>query len=195
MCGRFTIRNTSVFQTQFDGEEITPSFNIAPGQKIAVMTEKLHYIKWGFTPFWAEKPFNLVNARSETLSTKPSFENSGRCLIPADGWYEWKGEGDKKIPFFHHLDGEAFCFGGVYGGYRGEVGCAIVTTSAVGHLKHIHERMPYIVQRSHYKDWLQSNELISFDEVISNKIEFYPVSTYVNNPNHNDKNCVFEVQY
>jgi len=75
------------------------------------------------------------------------------------------------------------------------VGCAIVTTSAVGHLKHIHERMPYIVQRSHYKDWLQSNELISFDEVISNKIAFYPVSTYVNNPNHNDKNCVFEVQY
>ena len=195
MCGRFTIRNTSLFQTQFGGEEIIPSFNVAPGQKIAVMTDKLNYIKWGFTPFWAEKPFNLVNARSETLSTKPSFENSSRCLIPADGWYEWKEEGDKKIPFYHHLDGETFCFGGVYGGYRGEVGCAIVTTNAVDHLKNIHERMPYIVQRNHHKDWLQSNEIISFDEVIANKVKFYPVSTYVNNPNHNDKNCVFEVQY
>ena len=66
MCGRFTIRNATAFKTQFGGSEIVPNFNAAPGQKIAAMTDKLNYIKWGFTPFWADKPFNLVNARSET---------------------------------------------------------------------------------------------------------------------------------
>ena len=192
MCGRFTIRNATAFKSQFGGEEIVPSFNAAPGQKIAAMTDKLNYIKWGFTPLWADKPFNLVNARSETLSTKPSFENSSRCLIPADGWYEWKEEGDKKVPYYNHLEGESFCFGGVYGGYRGEVGCAIVTTEATDHLKDLHDRMPFIIQRSYYKDWIQNNEGNFFDEALAKRIKFYPVSTYVNNPSHNDENCIFE---
>lgn len=195
MCGRFTIRNAAAFKTQFGGSEIVPNFNAAPGQKIAAMTDKLNYIKWGFTPFWADKPFNLVNARSETLSTKPSFENSTRCLIPADGWYEWKANGDKKIPFYHHLEGESFCFGGVYGGYRGEVGCAIITTQATDNLKELHDRMPFIIQRSLYKDWLQNKDMNFFDESLAKRIKFYPVSTYVNNPNHNDENCIFEVLY
>jgi len=193
MCGRFTIRNSNSFQNQFGGDEISPSFNISPGQKMATMTDKINHTKWGFTPLWADKPFNLINARYETLATKPSFKDSSRCLIPADGWYEWKVDGDKKIPFFHHLNGELFCFGGVYGGYRGQVGCAIVTTEAVDHLKNVHERMPFIVQRAHYKDWLNSNTVNSFDDSLARLIEYYPVSSYVNNPYNDDDQCLIKV--
>ncbi len=78
MCGRFTIRNENAFQNQFGGQSVSPSFNIAPGNKITTMTDKLSTTNWGFTPLWADKPFNLVNARFETLSTKPSFRDSSR---------------------------------------------------------------------------------------------------------------------
>ena len=190
MCGRFTIRNENAFQNQFGGQSASPSFNIAPGNKITTMTDKLSTTNWGFTPLWADKPFNLVNARFETLSTKPSFRDSSRCLIPADGWYEWKTEEGIKTPYFHHLDGDIFCFGGVYGGYRGQVGCAVVTTEASDHLTEIHERMPFIVHRSHYKDWLAANNGNLVDETSSNRVKFYAVSTYVNNPQNTDQKCI-----
>ena len=193
MCGRFTIRNENAFQNQFGGQSVSPSFNIAPGNKITTMTDKLSTTNWGFTPLWADKPFNLVNARFETLSTKPSFRDSSRCLIPADGWYEWKIEEGIKTPYFHHLDGDIFCFGGVYGGYRGQVGCAVVTTEASDHLTEIHERMPFIVHRSHYKDWLASNDGNFIDQTATNRVKFYAVSTYVNNPQNADQKCIEKI--
>jgi putative SOS response-associated peptidase YedK len=72
------------------------------------------------------------------------------------------------------------------------MGCAIVTTEATDHLKDLHDRMPFIIQRSHYKDWIQNNDGNFFDEALAKRIKFYPVSTYVNNPSHNDENCIFE---
>ena len=159
-----------------------------------MLTDQLKSINWSFTPYWADKPFNLINARSETLNSKPSFENSNRCLIPADGWYEWKADGEEKVPYFHHADGEVFFFAGVYGGYRGKLGCAIVTMEALETAKEIHERMPLIVARNHFKEWLAGSDINSFDETLVKAIKHHAVSTYVNNPTNNDSKCVFPVK-
>ena len=191
MCGRFTLRNVDTLKSKYGEIDFEPSYNLAPGNSILMLTDQLKSINWSFTPYWADKPFNLINARSETLNSKPSFENSNRCLIPADGWYEWKTEEDEKIPYFHHADGDIFFFAGVYGGYRGKLGCAIVTMEALETTKEIHERMPLIVARSHFKEWLEGSESNSFDELMVKSIKHHRVSTHVNNPTNNDPKCIF----
>ena len=191
MCGRFTLRNVDTLKSKYGEIDFEPSYNLAPGNSILMLTDQLKSINWSFTPYWADKPFNLINARSETLNSKPSFENSNRCLIPADGWYEWKSEEDEKIPYFHHADGDIFFFAGVYGGYRGKLGCAIVTMEALETTKEIHKRMPLIVARSHFKEWLEGSDSNSFDEAMVKSIKHHRVSTHVNNPTNNDPKCIF----
>ena len=191
MCGRFTLRNVDNLKSKYGEIDFEPSYNLAPGNSILMLTDQLKSINWSFTPYWADKPFNLINARSETLNSKPSFENSNRCLIPADGWYEWKSEEDEKIPYFHHADGDIFFFAGVYGGYRGKLGCAIVTMEALETTKEIHKRMPLIVARSHFKEWLEGSDSNSFDEAMVKSIKHHRVSTHVNNPTNNDPKCIF----
>ena len=189
MCGRFAIRNPESFKRQFQIETLEPQYNICPGAKILAVTDHAQFIKWGFTPYWAKEPFNLINARGESLWKKPSFRNSSRCLIPADGWYEWKQEEGKKIPYFHYLGESNFCFAGIYGGYRGEMGCAIVTLEATVDLQSIHSRMPAILDKTAYDQWIKGDENDVYDLSISEKIEFHEVSTIVNNPSNNVKDC------
>ena len=191
MCGRFTLRNLDDLNARDGDTDFSPSYNVAPGQQILTITDKFQTMEWGFTPYWAEKPFNLINARIETLFEKPSFTNSNRCLIPADGWYEWKQKDEVKVPHFHHLKGDLFFFGGVFGGYRGKVGCAIVTTDAVESLKNIHERMPLIISRQHFQGWLNGDDIDYVDTFSSKAIINHPVSTHVNNPLNDDPKCVF----
>ena len=193
MCGRFTLRNLDDLKARYGETDFRPSYNVAPGQKILALTDKFQTMEWGFSPYWAEKPFNLINARIETLFEKPSFTNSNRCLIPADGWYEWKLEDEVKTPYFHHLNGDIFFFGGVFGGYRGKVGCAIVTKDAVESLKNIHQRMPLIISRQHFQDWLNGDNIDCSDIFSSKAIKNHPVSTYVNNTFSDDPKCVFPV--
>lgn len=193
MCGRFTLRNLDDLKARYGETDFRPSYNVAPGQKILALTDKFQTVEWGFSPYWAEKPFNLINARIETLFEKPSFTNSNRCLIPADGWYEWKLEDEVKTPHFHHLNGDIFFFGGVFGGYRGKVGCAIVTKDAVESLKNIHQRMPLIISRQHFQDWLNGDNIDCSDIFSSKAIKNHPVSTHVNNPFSDDPKCVFPV--
>ena len=189
MCGRFAIRNPDSVKRQFQIETLEPQYNICPGTKILTVTDHAQFINWGFTPYWAKKPFNLINARGESLWKKPSFRNSSRCLIPADGWYEWKQEEGKKIPYFHYLEESNFCFAGIYGGYRGEMGCAIVTLEASVNLQSIHSRMPAILDKTAYDQWIKGDEVDVYDLSISEKIEFHQVSTIVNNPSNNVKDC------
>ena len=191
MCGRFTLRNLDDLKARYGETDFSPSYNVAPGQQILTITDKFQTMKWGFTPYWAEKPFNLINARIETLFEKPSFTNSNRCLIPADGWYEWKQKDEVKVPYFHHLKGDSFFLGGVFGGYRGKVGCAVVTTDAVESLQNIHERMPLIISKQHFQSWLNGDNIDCADIFSSKAIINHPVSTYVNNPLNNDPKCVF----
>ncbi|HIA44194.1 MAG TPA: SOS response-associated peptidase, partial [Gammaproteobacteria bacterium] len=185
MCGRFAIRNPEPVKRQFQIETLEPQYNICPGTKILAVTDHAQFIKWGFTPYWAKEPFNLINARGESLWKKPSFRNSSRCLIPADGWYEWKQEEGQKIPYFHYLGESNFCFAGIYGGYRGEMGCAIVTLEATVDLQSIHSRMPAILDKTAYDQWIKGDEDDVYDLSISEKIEFHQVSTIVNNPSNN----------
>ena len=189
MCGRFAIRNPESVKRQFQIETLEPQYNICPGTKILTVTDHAQFINWGFTPYWAKEPFNLINARGESLWKKPSFRNSSRCLIPADGWYEWKQEEGKKIPYFHYLEESNFCFAGIYGGYRGEMGCAIVTLEASVNLQSIHSRMPAILDKTAYDQWIKGDEVDVYDLSISEKIEFHQVSTIVNNPSNNVKDC------
>ena len=189
MCGRFAIRNPEPVKRQFQIETLEPQYNICPGTKILAVTDHAQFIKWGFTPYWGKEPFNLINARGESLWKKPSFRNSSRCLIPADGWYEWKQEEGQKIPYFHYLGESNFCFAGIYGGYRGEMGCAIVTLEATVDLQSIHSRMPAILDKTAYDQWIKGDENDVYDLSISEKIEFHEVSTIVNNPSNNVKDC------
>ena len=189
MCGRFAIRNPEQVKRQFQIETLEPQYNICPGSKILTVTDHAQFINWSFTPYWAKKSFNLINARGESLWKKPSFRNSSRCLIPADGWYEWKQEEGKKIPYFHHLGDGNFCFAGIYGGYRGEMGCAIVTLEASVNLQSIHSRMPAILDKAAYDQWIKGDEDDVYDLSISEKIEFHQISTIVNNPTNNVKDC------
>ncbi len=191
MCGRFTLRKLDDLKSRYGETDFQPSYNLGPGQKLLALTDKFQSLEWGFSPYWADKPFNLINARIETLLEKPSFANSNRCLIPTDGWYEWRNTAEKKTPYFHHLNGETFFFGGVFGGYRGKVGCAIVTTAASESLKSIHERMPLIISKQHFNSWLSGDDIDFVDTNSAKLIVHHTVSTHVNNPMNNDPKCVF----
>ena len=91
MCGRFTLKEAKKVKDQFN-VNISPSFNITPGTKILTIDNqnKTRFLNWGYRPIWAKDNFNLINARSETILEKPSFKNARKCLIVADGYYEWK---------------------------------------------------------------------------------------------------------
>ena len=192
MCGRFTLSNRKLIKAKY-GLSWQPSYNIAPSHNVLASTgNNILFTKpWGFSPAWYQSGKSLINARIESLNFKPSYKNVMRCVVLADGWYEWKQKDEFKVPHFHHLKGDLFFFGGVFGGYRGKVGCAIVTTDAVESLKNIHERMPLIISRQHFQGWLNGDDIDYVDTFSSKAIINHPVSTHVNNPLNDDPKCVF----
>ena len=113
MCGRYSLTNTDYVKESYN-LDVKPRYNIAPSQEILAVIDKPQMLKWCYSPSWAKKPMNLINARSETLKEKPSFREAKRCVIVADGWYEWKKEAQSKTPFYHHLNGQVFHFAGLY---------------------------------------------------------------------------------
>ena len=187
MCGRYTLRDSRNIQNEY-GISIKESFNTAPGQEILVITDKPTMMKWSYNPSWAKKPMNLVNARSETLLEKPSYKMAKRCLIPADGWYEWLREDENKQPYFFHMNNKIFFFAGIYNEYQQQNGCAIITKEANEKLKGIHHRMPVLLKFNEGRDWLAGKNI--YTSSLSERIEYYPVSTIVNSPKNNDKKCI-----
>ena len=168
MCGRFTQRKTEKqLVTRFPVTEIlfdtSPRYNIAPTQYIPAIVQadsrQLVGFRWGLIPSWAKDAkiaSNLINARSETLEEKPSFRTpfqKRRCLIPTDGWYEWKKEGAGKQPyFFHRRDDELFAFAGLWEEWKSPEGeliqtCTIITTEANELAADFHHRMPVILRQ------------------------------------------------
>ena len=186
MCGRFTLRDTKRVQDEY-GVKLEPNYNLAPGQKILVVSRKIEMMKWSFSPSWASKPMNLINARSETLHEKPSFKGVKRCVIPADGWYEWHRKDNKKQPFYFHNDGELFLFAGIYKEYNDENGCALITKKANDHLANVHHRMPILLEYSQAREWLKGEDV--FDSNLSDKIKYHPVRSSVNKPSNNSEAC------
>ncbi|MEK6255696.1 MAG: SOS response-associated peptidase [Chloroflexota bacterium] len=211
MCGRYTL--TAVpedLRAIFDGVEIpdefVPRFNIAPSQPVAVISnqnpDKLDFFVWGLIPSWAKDPKignRMINARGETLAEKPSFRAAykrRRCLIPADGFYEWvsrPGE-KKKTPHYIQLKSkQPFAMAGLWEYWQSPDGseiysCTIITTEPNAMLAKLHNRMPVILPPDAYPLWLSESEqsrdildplLVPYPET---EMQHYPVSTLVNSP-------------
>lgn len=206
MCGRFTLTDEIVqlqafFEFDYD-VKTTPRFNISPGQNIlTVVSDSTRRIgkemKWGLVPNWAKDEkigYKMINARAETIETKPSFKHAferRRCLILADGFYEWKRTDDGKQPFrFVMKDRKPFAFAGIWEAWtKGEnplFTCTIITTGPNDVTKDVHDRMPVILPAHTYDTWLDPNfrQISTLKQFLrpysAEEMEKYEVSTLVN---------------
>jgi len=211
MCGRFTQqRPTAELAEMFDAEPLVeasePRFNVAPSQGIVAIVRPpedrrlLTTLRWGLIPSWAEDPkvgYKMINARAESVFTSPAFRTSirkKRCLIPADGFYEWRrqAEGPKQPYLIHRPDGQPLALAGIWSTWKEpESGdwlrsCAIVTTTPNELMASIHDRMPVILPESAWDRWLDP-ELDDIAELrdllvpfVADELEAYPVSLMVN---------------
>jgi putative SOS response-associated peptidase YedK len=214
MCGRFAQRNPTKLVEERLGvavPERRPRFNVAPTQDVLAVREgksgrEAAWLRWGLVPAWSRDlslGARLINARSETVAEKPSFREAfrqRRCLIAADGFYEWKRMGTGKQPYFFEMkDGSPFAFAGLWELWEGEGDvvetCSILTT-ANEILAPVHDRMPVILAVENYELWLDAGTGNSkqLQELLcpfpACEMVAYPVSQYVNDPTHDDERCV-----
>ena len=211
MCGRFTLtidpaEAQDTFSNYSFPEKFAPRFNIAPTQPVLAIPNDdkftADFFIWGLIPMWAKDPQignRLINARSETLAEKPSFRGSlkyKRCLILADGFYEWKGSPGKKAktPFFIHMkDRKPFAFAGLWDSWNSPDGsqiktCTIITTEPNELMSLLHNRMPVILHPRDYAKWLDPSAQTP-DQLLpllkpfpADKMDAYPVTPLVNKP-------------
>lgn len=174
MCGRFTLfADQRLVLDHFGIRDapalLTPRYNIAPSQDIAAVRQgtegrELVMLRWGLVPSWAKEPatgFPMINARAETVATKPAYRTAfrrRRCLIPADGFYEWK-QADGKQPYRFTVGDGLFAFAGLWEHWQGPAGeavesCTILVTDANDLVRRVHDRMPVIVDPTDYAFWL-----------------------------------------
>ena len=207
MCGRYLIILSPEEMRRLYGYDEVPNFparyNVAPTQPIPVVRlnngrREFALVRWGLLPPWVKDPAKftlLINARSETISEKPAFRNAvrrRRCLLPMDGFYEWKREGERKTPYVvRPRDGVRMAFAGLWETWMGPNGeeletAAIVTTSANRTLAPIHDRMPVMLTPDAFEPWL---DCVNVDEreasalmrpARDDLLEVYPVSSAVN---------------
>lgn len=204
------------FESASEEEDWSLRYNIAPTQSVATVRQSganriLSSMRWGLVPSWADDISignRLINARGETVLQKAAFRDSfrtRRCLIPADGFYEWKKSGKDRQPFhFCMKDGSLFAFAGVWDRWKSPTGkvlqsCSILTTAANDLLEGIHNRMPVILPPLHYRTWLTAPSveaerlaelLVPFDPSLMSR---YPVSSLVNKPQNEGPDCAREV--
>ena len=172
MCGRFTFIDIEDIRERFKTEPINlkPNYNVAPTQNVPViLNHQLSMFRWGLIPSWAKDPsigHKMINARAETVDEKPSFKHSlqrKRCLIVADGFYEWKKEGATKRPHRITLKNkELFGFAGLWDTWKSPLGeiinsCTIITTTHNELMAEIHDRMPVILSRDSERVWLDQS--------------------------------------
>ncbi len=225
MCGRFTLTlDPDELQEAFDLSApppagLAPRYNIAPSQPVAVVANtearQLELFQWGLIPSWAKDPkigYKMINARSETLAEKPSFRTAlkkRRCLVLADGFYEWKREGARaKTPMYIQLKGgKPFAFAGLWEVWKSPddtrsviKSCTIITTEPNALMKDIHDRMPVILPPKAYDLWLSPEELPAeklaplFKPFAASQMRAYAVSPLVNSPKFDSPECVMPVK-
>ena len=179
-------------------EVLAPRYNIAPSQDVLTVTyqdneQVANVMRWGMIPWWSKEPKGFINARAETLELKPSFSESferRRCLVPADGFYEWRRDKKSRQPFYFQLEDEApFAFAGLWDRWEKDGlainSCAIVTTAPNELLATIHDRMPVILSPAAQDEWLQSKgDSSNLQELLvpfpAAAMKSHPVSTQVN---------------
>ena len=227
MCGRFTLATElDKLNEHFDDLqlelEFSPRYNITPTQDVAVVANtnevsdghKIELYHWGLIPSWAKDPKignRMINARSETLSEKPSFRSAykcRRCLILADGYYEWQtvpGEKSKQPIYVHLKSQKPFGLAGWWEEWKANYmekprrSCTIITCSPNSYLEEIHHRMPVILPKDTYAQWLASGEQSTeklqplLKPYPDNEMEAYPVSRFVNRPGNDSPECIQRV--
>jgi putative SOS response-associated peptidase YedK len=231
MCGRFTLTDPDQdLAVQFNLPEIPdmqPRYNVAPTQQVAVVrsalvqtrrpsqapydttaVRELAFLQWGLVPFWAKDPkigARMINARSETVAEKPAFRAAfrhRRCLVVADGFYEWQKIERGKQPFYIRLrDGRPFAFAGLWEHWKGPddaviQSCTILTTQPNDLIRALHNRMPVIVHPSDYDLWLDPDvqQVERLQPLLRGyppgQMEAFPVSRVVNRPGNDDPQCI-----
>jgi putative SOS response-associated peptidase YedK len=219
MCGRFTLTTPEQdLAVQFNLPQIpdvAPRYNIAPTQPVAAIrvpasgqARELVMLRWGLIPFWAKETkigARMINARAETAAEKPAFRaafRQRRCLVPADGFYEWQKQNGTKQPFYIHMqDGSPFAFAGLWERWRGPEettveSCTLLTIRPNDLIHPLHNRMPVILQPGDYGLWLDPQ--VQDAEVLQpllapyppGEMAAYPVSRYVNNPDNEGPKCI-----
>ena len=230
MCGRFTnSKDPNDIAKRFEAvlgglPDVLPRFNIAPRHVVLAIRhepESGHRevvpLRWGFIPSWAKDSTignRLMNARGETVNQKPAFKSAfmqRRCLVPADGFFEWRKRKDRgfehrKCPYYIRFqDGRLFGFAGLWESWKDHNGkgvetCTIITTTPNEIVKPIHERMPVIIEEHNYEEWLNAgpaqrgslqNMLRPFPP---HEMEALPVGSWVNNPTVDDRKCVEPIE-
>lgn len=219
MCGRFTLTDPDAdLAVQFNLPEIPdmqPRYNIAPTQPVAAVRvspqspdREMVLLRWGLIPFWAKDPSmgaRLINARSETVAEKPAFRAAlrrRRCLVVADGFYEWQKQNGAKQPFYIHLrTSRPFALAGLWEHWEAAdasviESCTLLTTQPNDLLRPVHNRMPVILHPKDYDLWLDP-EIQQVDRLhplflpySAEEMEAYPVSRWVNSPGNDDPKCI-----
>lgn len=221
MCGRFTLTaDPDSFEDRFSftGFDLgwVPSYNIAPTQEVLTITNdgtgnRAELMRWGLVPSWAKDPSignRMINARAETVAERPSFRTAyrrRRCLVPADGFYEWRSDGGRKTPMRITLESkELFAFAGLWESWKRPddgwlLTCTIITTAANDFMAPVHSRMPVILPREVEDQWLDP-QLQEPDELsrlfmshYSDDMEAYEVATLVNSPRNNSPELIAPV--
>ena len=222
MCGRFTLATEldhliEIFGLDAAPQAHAPRYNIAPSQPVAAIangaSRVLDFFTWGLVPSWAKDAaigHRLINARAETAAEKPAFKAAyrrRRCLIPADGFYEWKKTGaKKKTPYFIRLaSGEPFGLAGLWENWQGPDGseilsCTILTTAPNALVGEIHDRMPVILPARHHGRWLDPDEVRpgALSELLApypaDEMEAWPVSARINSPAYDGPELIERVE-
>jgi putative SOS response-associated peptidase YedK len=216
MCGRYELHaHPAAIALAFGLEHpphVRPRYNVAPMQDVPIVRRnaagerELVQVRWGLVPRWAKDPSignRMINARGETAATKPAFRNAfhrHRCLLPANGFYEWRtGPDGRKLPLWLGMkDGGLFGFAGLFERWLSPDGqpldtCTILTTSANALIGQLHDRMPVIVAPEDYERWLDPDDA-SPDELVKpfdgERMTYYPVSTKVNSVRNDDPTCI-----
>jgi putative SOS response-associated peptidase YedK len=231
LCGRYaSTKNPATLAAEFDAEDATedavggPDYNVAPTREVVTVVQRhprdedgepdqtrtertLRVMRWGLVPAWskdASGAAKLINARSESAATKPSFRTSmasRRCIMPAEGWYEWQRDGKVKQPFFtHRKDGASLAMAGLWTVWRDKekpdseplITCAVLTMPAVDQLTEIHDRMPVLLAPDAWNDWLDPDRKDATDLIVPPSedflaaLELRPVSSAVNSVKNNN---------
>jgi len=225
MCGRYLLsRRKQVIDDYFAAEasdiEWNPRYNIAPTQNVMTIRQHakrparvLSLMRWGLIPSWSKDASiaaSMINARSETVLMKPAFKDAlrlRRCLIPADGFYEWQRAAKARQPFcFEVKHGDLFAFAGLWDRWtnvNGEIveSCSILTTTPNGVTRDVHDRMPVILQKDDYDLWLDPG-MTNVKEACAllkpypeSHMRKYAVSTRVNAVQNDDESCAAPVEY
>lgn len=219
MCGRYRLsRRKQTVEEHFDcdpwDDDWSPRYNIAPTQPVPVIRQhpkepvrQISTMRWGLIPNWARDPSiasGTINAKSESAATKPAFRDPlrlRRCLIPADGFYEWARKGTSKQPYcFEVREGELFAFAGLWDGWKTADGqwiktCSILTTIPNAMTSFAHDRMPVILDPGSYDLWLDPGmqQVAAISELLkpydARLMRCYPVSTRINHVANDDEEC------